>query len=80
MIRIVNTTGYAGDTKVTVDDGRELNNIASIDISIRPLSGITATITMNIEHLDCVADPVFNEGDLVRLARKHGYRIVKVLP
>ena len=77
-LRIVNITGFGNDTKVYTEDGREITGcILGIDLSINAGGINTAHIRTVLVVVDCTANPVFSEEDLVELAYAHGYELIK---
>ena len=77
-LRIVNNTGFGIDTKVYTEDGRDITKcISEIGISIG-VGGINeARIRTVLANVDCTANPIFSEEDLVELAYSHGYELIK---
>lgn len=79
-IRIKSEDGMPSATVVTLEDGTRLENIAAVDVRIRPDEFITAQIEFIIPAVDFVAEATVSESHLRELAAAHGFDLVKKEP
>jgi len=76
-IRIQTKEGVPDDDTITLDNGDILENVGSVDISIRPGELIIATLTFLLTRSDMTIDATVSEEHLRELAFAHGFDLVE---
>lgn len=77
-IRIVAEGGTTHGTRVYTEDGKEIQGVTSVKVSMRPNDFVFAHVEVLVASVDVAAHPLLGLDTIRAGAAAHGYKLVKV--